>query len=70
MSATVHANLPEAGGFLFPSRFIGHTCLAMFVRAFGGLAVLDIADLVRHVDFLDALDDYDIALTEPLESRG
>ncbi len=70
MSATVHANLPEADGFLFPSRFIGRTCLAMFVRAFSGLAVLDIADLVRHVDFLDALDDYDIALTEPLESRG
>ena len=34
----------------------------------GRKGVVDIADLVRHVDFLNALDDYDIALTEPPES--
>ena len=70
LSAAVHANLPEADGFLFPSRFTGHTCVAVFDRAFDRLAAIDIADLVRHVDFLDALDDYDIVLTEPPETGG
>ena len=65
LSAAVHACLPEADGFLFPSRFTGDTCVAMFDRAFGKLTALDIADLARHVDFLDALDDYDIVLTGP-----
>ena len=65
LSAAVHACLPEADGFLFPSRFTGDTCVAVFDRAFGKLTALDIADLARHVDFLDALDDYDIVLTGP-----
>ena len=69
LSAEVHANLPEADGFLFPSRFTGHACLAVFDRAFDRLAAFDIADLVGHVDFLDALDDYDIVLTKPPRSR-
>ena len=70
LSATVHANLPEADGFLFPSRFTGHACVAVFERAFGKLTALDIADLAAHVEFLDALDDYDIVLTEAPGSRG
>ena len=69
LSAAVHANLPEADGFLFPSRFTGHACLTVFDRAFGRLAVIAIADFVRHVDFPDALDDYDIVLTGPPGSR-
>ena len=69
LSAAVHAGVPEADGFLFPSGFTGDACLAVFERAFGNLAVLDITDLVRHVEFLDALDDYGIVLTEPPGSR-
>ena len=65
LSAAVHAGVPEADGFLFPSRFTGDICVAVFDRAFGKLRVLDIAELVRHVEFLNALDDYGIVLTEP-----
>lgn len=66
LSAAVHAGMPEADGFLFASRFTGDTCVAVFDRAFGKLRVLGVAELSRHVEFLDALDDYDIVLTEPL----
>ena len=65
LSATVHAGVPEADGFLFASRFTGDTCVAVFDRAFGKLMLLGIDELVRHAGFLDALDDYDIVLTEP-----
>ena len=70
LSAAVHAGVPEADGFLFPSRFTGDNCVAVFDRAFGKLTALDIAELVRHVEFLDALDDYGIVLTEPPGSPG
>ena len=70
LSAAVHADVPEADGFLFPSRFTGDTCVAVFQRAFGKLMALDMAELVRHVEFLDALGDYDIVLTEPPGSPG
>ena len=65
LSAAVHAGVPEADGILFASRFTGDTCVAVFDRGFGKLRALDIAELVRHVEFLDALDDYGIVLTEP-----
>ena len=65
LSAAVHAGVPEADGILFSSRFTGDTCVAVFDRAFGRLRALGVAELNRHVDFLDALDDYDIVLTEP-----
>ena len=65
LSAAVHAGVPEADGFLFASRFTGDACVAVFDRAFGRLRVLGVDELVRHVGFLDALDDYDIVLTEP-----
>ncbi len=67
LSAAVHATVPDADGILFPSRFTGHACTAVFERAFGKLAALGVADLASHADFLDALDDYDIVLTEPPE---
>ena len=70
LSAAVHAKVPDADGFLFPSRFTGHTCAAVFDRAVGKLAKLGIADLASDADFLDALDDYDIVLTEPPEGRA
>ena len=65
LSAAVHGGVPEADGFLFPSRFTGDRCVAVFERAFAGLQTIDVTDLVRHPEFLEALDDYDIALTDP-----
>ena len=65
LSAAVHAGVPEADGFLFPSRFTGDASVAVFGRAFGKLEALDVAELVRHADFLEALEDYDIVLTKP-----
>ena len=47
LSAAVHANLPEADGFLFPSRFTGHACVAVFERAFGKLTALASPTLPR-----------------------
>lgn len=65
LSAAVNDGLPEADGFLFQSRFTGDCCVAIFDRAFDGLRTTGRADLIRHAEFLDALDDYGIVLTEP-----
>ena len=70
LSAAVHAGVPEADGFLFLSRFTGDACVAVFERAFGKLTAFEIAELVRHAEFLDALEDYGIALTEPPGPEG
>ena len=64
LSASVHAGVPEADGFLFASWFTGDACVAVFDRAFGRLRALGVDELVRHAGFLDVLDDYDIVLTE------
>ena len=61
LSAAVHAGVPV----LFASRFTGDACVAVFDRAFGRLRALGVDELVRHAGFLDALDDYDVVLTEP-----
>ena len=58
------AGVPEAGGFLFASRFTGDTCVAVFDRALGKLSLLGIDEPAHHAGLLDALDDYDIVLTE------
>ena len=39
--------------------------MAVFDRAFDRVRALGVAELMRHVEFLDALDDYGIVLTEP-----
>ena len=65
LSGAVHGGVPEADGFLFPSRFTGDRCVAIFDRTFGRLRETGIVELVRHAEFLDALDDYDIALIGP-----
>ena len=65
LSAAVHGGVPEADGFLFASRFTGDSCVAVFDRALGRLRAGGTAELVRHAEFLDALDDYDIVLTGP-----
>ena len=53
----------QAGGFLFLSRFTGDSCVAVFDRAIGGLALLSVLPLARSAEFLQALDHYDIVLT-------
>ena len=63
LSGAAHGGVPEADGFVFASRFTGDSCVAIFERVFGRLRATGIAELVRHVDFLEALDDYDIVLT-------
>ena len=65
LSAAVHGDLPEADGLPFASRFTGEYFVAVFDRAFGRLRTGAADELVRHAEFLDALDEYDIALTGP-----
>ena len=65
LSGAVHGGVPEADGFLFASRFTGELCVAVYDRAFGRLRAGSTAELVRHAEFLDALDEYDIMLTGP-----
>ena len=66
LSAATYAEVPEADGILYQSRFTGHLCVAVFGRAFGKLKSLNVTPLVEHADFLDSLDDYDITFdTEP-----
>ena len=65
LSAATFADVPEADGFLFQSRFMGHMCVAVFDRALAKLHVLRVTPLIEHADFLEALDDYDIVLTTP-----
>ena len=61
-SAATYANVPEADGFVYQSRFTGHTCMAVFDRAAGKLAVRDMTRLVQHRKFADVLIDYEITL--------
>ena len=65
LSAATFADVPEADGFLFKSRFTGHQCVAVFDRAISKLQPLSVTPLIEHADFLEALDDYDILLTTP-----
>ena len=65
LSAAVHGGVPEADGFLFASRFTGDLCVAVFERAIDRLRAGGAAELVRHGEFLDALEAYDIALIGP-----
>ena len=65
VAAAVHGGVPETDGFAFESRFTGDSCVAVFERAFGRLRATGIAEFVRHAEFLEALDDYDIVLTGP-----
>ncbi len=65
LSAATFADVPEADGFMFQSRFMGHRCVAVFDRAIGKLNGIGVTPLIEHADFLEALDDYDILLTTP-----
>ncbi len=62
LSAATYANVPEADGFVYQSRFTGHTCLAVFDRAASKLTVRDVTGLVQHPKFADVLIDYEITL--------
>ena len=65
LSGAVHGGVPEADGFLFAPRFTGELCVAVYDRACGRLRAGSTAELARHAEFLDALDEYDIMLTGP-----
>lgn len=65
LAAAVYGMLPDADGFLYPSRFTGHNCVAIFDRAIRKLQALNVTPLIAHTDFLAALDDYEIVLVEP-----
>lgn len=62
LSSATYMNVPEADGFLYTSRFTGHTCVAVFDRAVGKLAVRETTSLIELPDFLQTLIDYDISL--------
>ena len=64
LSAATYANVPEADGFLYSSRFTGHTCVAVFDRAIVKLKVLEVIPLIESEDFFDMLDDYEIKLVD------
>ena len=64
LSAAAYANVPEADGFLYPSRFTGHACVAVFDRAIVKLGVLEVTPLIECVGFFDMLDDYEIKLMD------
>ena len=55
LSAATYANVLEADGFVYQSRFTGHMCMAVFDRAAPKLAVRDVTGLVRHPKFADVL---------------
>ena len=68
LSAATYANVPEADGFLYLSRFTGHACVAVFDKAVDKLTVRDLTTLMQHPQFADMLVDYEIALQDT--SRG
>jgi hypothetical protein len=65
LSSATHADVPEADGFLFQSRFTGHLCVAVFDRAIGKLEASGVVPLIEHADFLEAIKDYAITLLNP-----
>ena len=62
LSAATYSNVPKADGFLYPSRFTGDICVAVFDRAIVKLEVLEVTSLIECVGFFDMLDDYEIKL--------
>ena len=42
LSAATRAGVPETDGFLYPSRFTGHLCLALFDKAVRKLEALEV----------------------------
>ena len=65
LSAELYAQVPDADGILYLSRFTGDACVAVFDRALTKLTVLSVASLIEYEEFFDALDDYGIILTTP-----
>lgn len=65
LSAAVYAEIPEADGFLYNSRFTGDLCMAVFDRAIEKLITTMAIPLVDSADFHEALEEYGITLTRP-----
>lgn len=68
LSAFVHGAVPEASGFLYASRFTGHDCVAVFGRALPRLEARTTVPLARSLDFLEAVEEWDVTLTTPASS--
>ena len=64
LSGATYRNVSEADGFVYRSRFTGHTCVAVFDRATAKLGVRVVRALVDHPKFAEVLSDYEIALDE------
>ena len=64
LSAATYANVPEADGFLWTSRFTGDICVAVFDRATVKLEASDVTSLIECKGFFDMLDDYKIKLVD------
>lgn len=62
LSASTYWNVPEADGFLYPSRHTADLCVAIFDRASDKLSATTVECLIRHRDLFDVLDHYRIAL--------
>ena len=64
LSDATYRNVPEADGFVYLSRFTGHTCVAVFDRATAKVGVRDVRGLVDHPKFAEVLSDYEIVLDD------
>ena len=62
LSEATYADVPEADGFVYRSRFTGDACVAVFDRAIGKLAAREVTALVEHPKFADVLIEYGITL--------
>ena len=62
LSVATYRTVPEADGFVYRSRFTGHTCIAVFDRATAKLSVRDVTGLMHHQRFAEVLGDYEITL--------
>ncbi len=65
LSSFVYAEISEADGFLYDSRFTGDICIAVFDRAIKELTTTMATPLMASADFHDALRKYNIILTRP-----
>lgn len=62
LGRATRAQVPQADGFAYASRFTGETCFAVFDRALGALWNLSLTPLDKHPDFFRTLNDYGIRL--------
>ena len=69
LAPRVHADLPEAHGFVYDSRFTADTCVRVFDRALDRLRADDPVPLGEFEDVYDVLDTFRIALDPWVRER-